>query len=232
MIKKIFCACLSAVMLLSSCAVSGIKVNKGENRYETEYSEVTAETVHLSGIPSADFENSMNTELRKEVDSRLVAFDSLASENSSNVRMGNRCILNITWEERYNKNNFISLLEEEYVYIGGAHGTTTRTPKNIDVSGEKLVTLADLFQDDRYITTLNRLINERLSEHSDEYNELWEKPEIKPEHQTNFYINDGNLVIFFQPYELSYYARGFVEFPLPLSELSGYLKEEYNRLIE
>ena len=74
------------------------------------------------------------------------------------------------------------------------------------------------------------MINERMSEHSEEYQELWEKPEIKPEHQTDFYLDGDSLVIFFQPYELSYYARGFVEFPLPLDELAGYMKEEYRRL--
>ena len=52
------------------------------------------------------------------------------------------------------------------------------------------------------------------------------------EHQTDFYIQDDDLVIFFQPYDLSYYARGFVEFRLDLEDLSGYMKEGYRRLID
>lgn len=229
MVKKIFCLCFTVIML-ASCAAGGVSVNKSENKYETDYSEVTAETVKITGIADAEFEKSINEELQKQVDSELVAFDSLAAENSSNVRMGNRCILNISWDERYNKNSFLSIVEEKYIYTGGAHGTTVRIPKNIDVSGGRIVQLADLFTDDGYITTLNRMINERMSEHSEEYQELWEKPEIKPEHQTDFYLDGDSLVIFFQPYELSYYARGFVEFPLPLDELAGYMKEEYRRL--
>ncbi|MBQ3471379.1 MAG: DUF3298 domain-containing protein [Clostridia bacterium] len=75
------------------------------------------------------------------------------------------------------------------------------------------------------------MINEQVAEHPDEYAELWEKPVIKDTSQTNFYIEDGKLVLYYQPYDLSYYARGFVEFRLPLKELSGYLKEEYRRLI-
>ena len=67
---------------------------------------------------------------------------------------------------------------------------------------------------------------------SEEYKDLWAKPEIKQEHQTDFYIQDDDLVIFFQPYDLSYYARGFVEFRLDLEDLSGYMKEEYRRLID
>ena len=77
--------------------------------------------------------------------------------------------------------------------------------------------LADLFADDGYVSTLNRMINEEMEKHSEEYKDLWAKPEIKQEHQTDFYIQDDDLVIFFQPYDLSYYARGFVEFRLDLA---------------
>ena len=38
---------------------------------------------------------------------------------------------------------------------------------------------------------------------------------------------DEDLVIFFSPYELSYYAKGFIEFPVRMTELNGILKEEY-----
>ena len=79
---------------------------------------------------------------------------------------------------------------------------------------------------------LNRMINEEMEKHSEEYKDLWAKPEIKQEHQTDFYIQDDDLVIFFQPYDLSYYARGFVEFRLDLEDLSGYMKEGYRRLID
>ena len=42
-----------------------------------------------------------------------------------------------------------------------------------------------------------------------------------------FYMTDEDLVIFFPPYVLSYYAKGFIEFPLRLTELNGYLNEEF-----
>ena len=140
--------------------------------------------------------------------------------------------MEISWEETYNKNDFISVVEERYIYTGGARGITVHIPVNIDVSGEKEVKLADLFADDGYVSTLNRMINEEMEKHSEEYKDLWAKPEIKQEHQTDFYIQDDDLVIFFQPYDLSYYARGFVEFRLDLEDLSGYMKEEYRRLID
>lgn len=228
--KKLFI--LGAVLLcLFGCSVVGIGIEKKISEYETDFSKVTAEKPEISGMENTEFEKQLNTEIEKEISSALVAFDSEAQASSDNVRMGNKCVMQITWAEKYNKNDFISIIQERYVYTGGAHGKSVRIPKNIDVLASKTIKLSDLFAERGYENTLNRLINEELTKKSDEYKDLWAKAEIKESNQTDFYIEENNLVIFFQPYDLSYYARGFVEFHLPLKELSGYMKEEYRRLI-
>ena len=229
MLKKIFILGM-IVVCLCGCDMRRVRTERGIKEYETDFSSVNAEIIQFSGMKNTEFEQSINADIEKDINSGLVAFDSAATENCDNVRMGNKCVLNISWEEEYNDNDFISVVEEKYIYTGGAHGTTVRIPKNIDVSGGKVIKLSELFIDDGYISTLNRMINARMTEHSEEYKDLWAKPEIKESHQTDFYIDDDDLVIFFQPYDLSYYARGFVEFPLPLDDLSGYMKEEYRRL--
>lgn len=231
-IKRGFASVLAAVCLvLCACDLTGIRSEISTREYETDFSAVHAETIYFSGMKDADFENSINAELEQAVESDVVAFDSEAQASTDKVRMGNKCVLDIKWKEAYNNNDFISVVEEKYIYTGGAHGNTVRIPRNIDLSAKKQVQLADLFEDDGYKDTLNRLINERIEEDSEAYKDLWAKPEIKEAHQTDFYIEGDKLVIFFQPYDLSYYARGFVEFPLDTEELSGYMKEEYRRLI-
>ncbi|MCD8179984.1 MAG: DUF3298 and DUF4163 domain-containing protein [Firmicutes bacterium] len=221
-----------AVICLCGCDMRGVRADIETKEYETDFSAVRAEVIRFSGMRNAEFEESINSSIEQAVESDLIAFDSLALDSGDNVRMGNKCVLEIDWDEKYNRNDFISVVEEKYVYTGGAHGNTVRIPKNIDLSAEKEITLADLFEDEGYTDTLNRFINEILSENSEEYKDLWAKPEIKDSHQTDFYISDDDLVIFFQPYDLSYYARGFVEFPIELEELSGYMKEEYRRLLK
>lgn len=221
----------AALMCLCSCAAGNTKSEKSIKEYETDYSSVKAEIIRFTGMADKEFQDALNAEIEQAVESETVAFDSDASDNAGNVRMGNKCVLEISWDEKYNKNDFLSVVEEKYIYTGGAHGSLVREPRNIDTAGARQVRLADLFEDDAYVNTLNRMINELVTEKSGDYKDLWAKPEIQESHQTDFYINDDDkLVIFFQPYELSYYARGFVEFPLPLDELSGYLKEEYRRL--
>lgn len=231
MIKRVIALGIAA-LCMCGCDIRRVRTEVSAREYETDFSAVRAETIRFSGFENSEFENELNEQIQQSLESELVAFDSEASESGDNVRMGNKCVLEITWEGKYNESDFISVVEEKYVYTGGAHGNTVRIPKNIDLAAGREIKLADLFEDDGYTAALNRLINERLTERSGEYGDLWAKPEIKQSHQTDFYISGDKLVIFFQPYDLSYYARGFVEFPIDLEDLSGYMKEEYRRLAE
>lgn len=231
MIKRVIAAALG-VMCLSSCAVGGrVRTDIVTKEYETDYSSVKAEIIELSGLEDEEFEDEFNDGVEESTDSELVAFDTAAAEIADELKMGNKCVFQTSWDVKYNKNDFLSLVEERYVYMGGAHGETAWLARNVDIAASKEIKLDDLFADSGYVNTLNRLITEQVEGNKDEYADLWEKPEIKDSNHTDFYIEEGSLVIFYQPYDLSYYARGFVEFRLPLEELRGYMKEEYARLI-
>lgn len=229
---KRFLLALAAVIMISGCSQSKTAwIKLTPRQYETDFSTVDAQELSLSGMKNSEFEEELNKRFSEELSSALVAFDTLAQENAGNVSMGNKSVFNNIWEEKRNNSDFLSLVNEQYLYLGGAHGTTTWYPTNIDAQSCSIIKLDDLFNDQGYKETLNRLITELVEQNPDEYADLWEKPEIRDSHQTDFYIDNSNLVIFFQPYALSYYARGFVEFPIKLEELSGHLKQEYRRLI-
>ncbi len=229
--KKAFMS-LAIILLLCGCSIhNAAQIEINSKQYETDISTVDAENIRFSGIKDTEFQTDLNKQLDDELASSLVAFESAAQDASPNLTMGNKAVFNNKWHEKYNKNNFISMINEEYTYLGGAHGSTAWRALNVDTVKNKTLTLSDLFADSGYKETLNRMISELVLEKPDEYKDLWAKPELKDSHQNDFYIEDGNLVIYFQPYDLSYYARGFVEFPLKLEELSGYLNAEYRRLI-
>lgn len=229
---KRFLLVLMSVIILCGCSQSKTAwITLTPRQYETDISTVEAEELSLSGMKDSEFEAELNKRFSEELSSALVGFDTLAQENAGNVSMGNKSVFNNKWEDKRNNSDFLSLVNEQYIYLGGAHGNTAWYPTNIDALENKIITLDDLFTDKGYKDTLNRLITELVEQNPDEYADLWEKPEIRDSHQNDFYIDDSHLVIFFQPYALSYYARGFVEFPIKLTDLSGYLKEEYRRLI-
>ena len=133
---------------------------------------------------------------------------------------------------KYSKNDFMSIITEKTVYTGGAHGNMWRYTSNIDVKQSKKVQLDDLFIDNKYREFINCRMDEMIKNEPDKYSELWQKPVIGDRQSEDFYIHDGKLVIFYQPYDLSYYAKGFIEFPLSIQSLSGYIKPEYAERFE
>lgn len=217
---------LSLAFLCGCSSVGSVDIKTSERSYETDYSSVSVEEITILG--SSDFLKQQNTEIYDELNGAMIGFDTDALENAQNMILGNKSTFDVKYNIAYNKNNFLSIVEERYIYLGGAHGNSEWIARNIDLEKETSVTLDDLFMDDSYVETLNRLIRAEIAEKTDEYKDLWEEPVIK--NNTDFYISDGSLVIFFPPYDLSYYARGFVEFPININDLRGHIKEEYLRL--
>lgn len=223
--RRLFIIPAAAVMLAACAAAATTDIVTEE--YTTDYSEVSMQILNIN-IPGAkEFSESFNAARLDEAASAAEGFDAEARDAAG---AGQKSLLTTTQDIKYDKNNFISAVEEQYTYTGGAHGMTMRKSRNIDTSLPAEVTLGDLFAEEGYKETLMRMMRELRESKPDVYGELWAEPVIKPEQ--DFYITDTDLVIYYQPYELSYYARGFVEFPLRLSELRGYLKEDYYRLAD
>ena len=224
--KALLSALLAAVLLCGCTAKGSADIRLTDSGYTTDSAEIHAQGFEVSGIKNHDFAAQINSSVQSDIDGALVSFDTMVSESLGELRMGNRCILDITQELKYNENDFLSVVEEHYVYTGGAHGSNMKYPRNYDLAGSRQIYLSDLFSEG-YKESLNRIITEQVQADTEKYSELGERPEIQPEHEMNFYIIPGKLVIFFQPYELSYYAKGYVEFEIPFSKISGNLKDEW-----
>ena len=196
------------------------------NDYETDSQIVSLEIPNFEKLGTKEFCGEINSNYKDFSDDLLNSFIS-DSENLTDKRTG-KSKLEMKQEEKYNKNGLYSLISEIYEYTQGVYGVSERRVLNVDVNNSKAILLKDLFSDDAYIDMLNSRL-EKLSEDS-MYSDLWEKPQISDEQNEYFYFDDKGLVIFYPPYELSYYARGFVEFTIPYSDLYGYLKPEYSVL--
>lgn len=223
---RIFCVC---VLILScyACSFGGIGTKIIKNETENEYSYISTELLEIDYKNDTEFANALNSQLSENLLGRINSFDKLANESAPNIPSDSKASFTTTQDIKYNDNDFLSVVEEENMFTGGAHGISARNSYNIDFRNKRQIYLNDLFESEGYENVLNRMIDELIQKRSEDYTELWKKPKIREEHQYNFYITDTHLVIYFQPYDLSYYARGFIEFPLSLEELRGYLKEEY-----
>ena len=113
-------------------------------------------------------------------------------------------------------NVLISLYNDYYEYLGGAHGMTTRTSYTIDKQKEKIINLKGLFvQGYPYGDIINKKIKEDVSKNPENYFDSAKEFKGISENQ-GFYIEDDNLVIYYQLYDIAPYVFGIPEFKIPL----------------
>ena len=211
---------------LCSCSRDKVKVEFQNKYYETESEIVHLDIPGFRGLGTKELSDEITNDYEEFSQDLLNSFID-ASNESVDSRTG-KSKLEMKNEIKYNKNGLFSLVGEIYKYTQGAYGSSDRRILNVDVNNSKVILLKDLFCDEKYIDMLNAKL-EKLSEDVI-YSDLWEKPIITDKQNEYFYFDNKGLVIFYPPYELSYYARGFVEFTIPYSELYGYLKPEYSVL--
>lgn len=118
---------------------------------------------------------------------------------------------------KYN-DNIISLYNDYYEYLGGAHGSTTRTGYTIDRINEKIINLKDLFLEGfDYKEIINKDIREEIRKDPDKYFYSPENFKGILDNQ-GFYISGNNIVVFFNQYQIAPYVAGIPEFKIPVEE--------------
>lgn len=119
-----------------------------------------------------------------------------------------------------------------YVYMGGAHGLSTRNFFNFDLKTGKLLKETDIFTEN-YEQAIKDLIKIRIVEQSMEDSTMvpisnledtdyWVDA-IKP--NGNFYITESSINYVFNPYEIAPYSLGETEVILPFDRLKDILKK-------
>ena len=222
---KIF-SCIVIAFILCSCGNKSANVEFSVNDYETSDEKVFIQTPKVSGLTDKNFETTLNGFYNEFTSTTLNDF--LSDSQKSRDGRDTKAELEIRQNVMYNNNDILSILGECYQYTDGYNGISTRIAKNLNTKTNSEILLKDIFNDNEYI----KMLNLRLLEMSEtaQYSDLWETPVIGKNQNQYFYFSDNGLVIFYPPYELSYYARGFVEFTIPYSQLYGYLKPEYSFL--
>jgi len=117
---------------------------------------------------------------------------------------------------KYNINGTIlSIIMEYYSYLGGAHGVTLRESINIDTKKGSEIQLKDLFKDkENYKQYILKNINDEISKKPENYF----SSKLDTFNEANFYVDEnGNLVIYFNQYEIAPYVAGVQEFKMPLN---------------
>ncbi|MBQ6906813.1 MAG: DUF3298 and DUF4163 domain-containing protein [Clostridia bacterium] len=215
------CLAFAVAFLLSACG-NGIKIDTVDNSYSSDTVTANIKIPKLSGLSSRDLENKINEEFSASTDALLEKWEKSAKET------GEQSLFDMTTAVPFNKNGFLSMVTDYEYFARKAHKNRFRIAKNIDNSLGLELSLSDLFDGDTYIDALNAMLNDAVSASPEKYGDIWARPKISQ--NQGFYIDGENFVIFYPPYELSYYERGFVEIPLPIEELLTYMKPMYREI--
>ncbi len=112
--------------------------------------------------------------------------------------------------------SFLSLYVDYYQYTGGAHGITERRAYNVDLSNGEILPLSALFEANYdYKILIESEIRRQIALDPENYFEGDMGFKGISESQ-NYYLEDGNLVIYFPHYEIAPYVAGIPKFKIPL----------------
>lgn len=141
----------------------------------------------------------------------------------------NKFIANADFEVKKNSDNMLSIIVNYYKYSGGAHGYYENVSYNIDMRNGKFISLENLFKENsKFKDVINTEIRHQIEEkvkNDKEYEGIYQFSGIKDNQK--FYIQDENLVIYFDLYDIAPYAAGIPEFPININIINHILKDEY-----
>lgn len=162
----------------------------------------------------------INQDIKKIYDNALSYWDGIDLER---LHGDVEYIGHMEYEVLYNQDGILSLIFNGEIYLGGAHGTPSKTGKVYDLSTGKVLGLCHLLGESEG-KVLHRL-KERWKIDKEKRGDdvYWDnfKPNYKSVEEIKFYLDKKGIHIFFDVDEAACYAEGFVEFILAdISELA------------
>lgn len=220
--KRIIAAA-AAALVLCGCSQDSVKVEIKEKEYEEAGYKVYMEVPEIEG--NSDFIKTFNADYTALADEMLKKFSEEAEKSDiPNDSMEFKQSISL------NQNGILSIVGECEAFTGGPHGILSRVVRNIDIKNAREISLSDLFTDEEYVNRINSYIEVLMEEKPADFADLWKTPAVA-ENQ-GFYLTGKGIVLFYPPYELSYYSKGFVEIEIPYDELGGFLNPDYAQIIQ
>lgn len=186
--------------------------------------------------------NSGNTEIDKKVNEKIKVdilnfYEQSLKEAQSYLEDfeldKSNFVADASYEVKKNTPNVISIIVKYYKYSGGAHGTYEYVPYNIDLRDGNNLTLKEIFKNDvNYKIIINKEIEKQISEMGQKekgLDKVYDFNGIKENQK--FYLKNGEIVIYFDLYEVAPYAAGIPEFEILTNNIKNKIKDDYIELI-
>lgn len=220
--KKILSIGLLFLTIILSCSFSfkeNISVSTNEIKSKSDLIDIDLKIPVIHGIKDKTFQSKLNKayydeaiSFRDEILKEAQDFKKYAELHNIPYRP---FVAYITYKVPYNKDGLLSIVTYYYRYTGGAHGGTLIKSQNINTNTRKVMLLKDLFKKS---TNYKEIINKEVLRQINLNEGNYFKDSFKgiSENQP-YYLEDGDIIIYFQEYEIAPYAFGIPEFKIPLS---------------
>jgi len=186
-------------------------------------------------LDNKDISKNINDEITNSIMKFFNDIQNQAKEyNDSLPDIQTKFVANVNFDIKKNSDNILSILVTYYKYAGGAHGYYENVVYNIDTNTGKFLKLKDLFKEEvDYKNVINEEIRRQIEEliKLDKQNKgVYEFKSISDNQK--FYIQDDNLVVYFDLYEIAPYAAGIPEFVININKIDHILKPEYKEIFK
>lgn len=212
---------------IESVDKNGIVINNLKESSESATLKVTVQYPELKGLESKEVENQLNSFFAKLAEAAIAeGKDAQKNIIPEQTAAGIKAEVYFTYDVKYNSNGYLSIVFQDYIYSGGAHGLTVQSSYTYDLKTGKEYKIKDLFKSGTdYVTLISNEVKRQMKEKEEEMGgNLVPFEAIKPDQ--DYYLSNEGLVIYFQQYEYYPYAVGIPEFTIDYSQLSGLLNPE------
>jgi len=235
--KKIFIGLLTVMFLYSnslyattpiilkshkvSKPLKQIKIKKENIKKDNELIKIDLKIPQIKGMANKELQAKLNKNFRDKIISFSNNLTKIAKKYSQDAQRYEFPIypyqVSTDYQVHYNNDNLLSLTITYYEYTGGAHGSYIKEAFNINLRTGKEFSLSDLLgKNNDYQQTINNQVRDEIKEHQELYFADDTQNLKIPSQDSNFYIQDNDLVIYFQVYEIAPYSTGTPEFKIPL----------------
>lgn len=216
------------LVILSDLNENKLTINTVQISSENAALKTMVQYPVIEGLEYKQIQDELNLLFKKIADAAVQEgkenADLLAPYVSKNPNMPGQCETYLNYQIKYNRNNYLSLIFQNYQYAGGAHGNTVQSGYTFSLENGRKYTLKDLFKSESdYITILSDTVKEQLVKR--ELTEALFRPFERISEDQGCYLSNNGLVVYFQQYEILPYASGIQEFTADYNLLTDLLKE-------
>lgn len=204
---------LGAAVLLAPAALSAAPADVDKREVKLSYPQVYG----LGAVGE-----QITRTLGDEIDRYIATINGNVNRDAKEGFRLRKVQADVSHNVTFNAGDLLSVTIKEWAYTGGAHPMTYLRAFTFDTRTGDRLALADLFRAGTdYRVRLNAIMADQIAERKIPIFTFTPFAGVKDNQE--FYLTADGLVVYYQLYAYTPYVFGFLEFPIPYSQIADLL---------